>query len=623
MTQQKINLTQINADAGDDGNVIVVTPSGLAYASPDTLQGINIDISNDDSATIHYPVFVTGVGNQTAKISNSGNTLAFQPSTGDLSFAGTLTGGSVPWARLTDVPSTFAPSAHTHPLSDLSGIGGTPSASTYLRGDGVWATPAGGTFIGLSDTPSAYTAAAGRALAVNGTGNGVEFTPVLDLDGDTAPASLTLRSTGLAADAFFRMALDGGDEALLWADEADIVLVTNGIERMRVGTAGSVGINALPEHTLDIGGTLRTTGAATFNRVVAGTASATNGSRVLSAAFGAEFLPTIGTNRSSGGWVLGYGVWPSLSVIDEFVSGVSSALPRSALTIDTDLVWRTADSVTSALDTPVTMTERMRVSAAGALGITTIELGHASDTTLSRIAAGRVAIAGGEIAKLNGTQPFTTAQTFGAAVISATQYGYQYYNPGAGVDNKRWSWDLSATTLSLLAVNDAFNNAAPAFTVERSGFNISNVYLHAAGEQQIFTQSRSTAPNTTGAKVRHSDGNFHDIGLNVMPPQTINAAVTFARTHVGKTLVKDEATARTWSTPGSSDTTIPVGSTINLMNLGTNAITVAAGSGVTLSRINGTGAAATGSRTLAQGGIATLWKRSATSWVIWGNAGLS
>ena len=42
--------------------------------------------------------------------------------------------------RLSDART---PTAHTHGIADLTATG-TPSATTYLRGDGTWATPAGG-----------------------------------------------------------------------------------------------------------------------------------------------------------------------------------------------------------------------------------------------------------------------------------------------------------------------------------------------------------------------------------------------------------------------------------------------------------------------------------------------
>ena len=47
------------------------------------------------------------------------------------------------YADLSGRPTVMTPTAHTHGIADLTATG-TPSATTYLRGDGTWATPAGG-----------------------------------------------------------------------------------------------------------------------------------------------------------------------------------------------------------------------------------------------------------------------------------------------------------------------------------------------------------------------------------------------------------------------------------------------------------------------------------------------
>lgn len=55
------------------------------------------------------------------------------------------------WGNIDGKPATFAPTTHEHTVSDIDATG-TPSATTYLRGDGAWATPEGGGGGGLTFT---------------------------------------------------------------------------------------------------------------------------------------------------------------------------------------------------------------------------------------------------------------------------------------------------------------------------------------------------------------------------------------------------------------------------------------------------------------------------------------
>lgn len=64
-----------------------------------------------------------------------------------------------------------AASSHTHAVGDISATG-TPSASTYLRGDGSWSTPSGGGGASALDDLTDVTitpAASGHTLVHNGT----------------------------------------------------------------------------------------------------------------------------------------------------------------------------------------------------------------------------------------------------------------------------------------------------------------------------------------------------------------------------------------------------------------------------------------------------------------------
>lgn len=223
---------------------------------------------------------------------------------------------------------------------------------------------------------------------------------------------------------------------------------------------------------------------------------------------------------------------------------------------------------------------------------TTIELGHASDTTLARIAAGRVSIEGNEIATLSQAQTFTGGKEFSVPA--------EFADGSVGAPGITFSADTN-TGLYRIGTD---NMAIVTGSVARARFN------------------SATGGRTTGMLLFHADGSSYDAGFNVMPPRVLDAAITFAATDVGKILRKTSVTARTWTTPASTDTTIPIGAVINLQNGGSGAITIAAGAGVVLSWYTGATVTA-GSRTLGIGGVATLYRLDADSWQIWGNGGLT
>jgi hypothetical protein len=61
-------------------------------------------------------------------------------------------------------------------IGDISATG-TPSSSTYLRGDGTWSAGGGGAsdFTDLGDVPASYSGAAGKFVAVNVGATALEF----------------------------------------------------------------------------------------------------------------------------------------------------------------------------------------------------------------------------------------------------------------------------------------------------------------------------------------------------------------------------------------------------------------------------------------------------------------
>ena len=79
-------------------------------------------------------------------------------------------------------------------------FGGT--TYTYNATKGVWTAPSGGSFTGLSDTPSSLSGQGGKTLKVNSAGNAIEFTSVAAGDGQSPivytepPTNHTLNGDG-------------------------------------------------------------------------------------------------------------------------------------------------------------------------------------------------------------------------------------------------------------------------------------------------------------------------------------------------------------------------------------------------------------------------------------------
>ena len=104
-------------------------------------------------------------------------------------------------------------------------------------------------------------------------------------------------------------------------------------------------------------------------------------------------------------------------------------------------------------------------------------------------------------------------------------------------------------------------------------------------------------------------------GFNVMPVYEIDAADTFDLAHNGMLWHKDAGGAVTYTC--ANDATIPQGATYVVANEDTENVTIADGS-ITLRWFGGTGAPSTGDRTLAQGGVATVYKYADAEFWIWG-----
>jgi hypothetical protein len=110
-------------------------------------------------------------------------------------------------------------------------------------------------------------------------------------------------------------------------------------------------------------------------------------------------------------------------------------------------------------------------------------------------------------------------------------------------------------------------------------------------------------------------------GDSVLTPSSLSAAYTLVLTDAGKCLVHPAAdtTARAWTIPANASVAFAVGTVITIANTyGAGIISL----GITTDTLYLAGSSLTGTRSISSGGLATLIKVAATTWMISG-AGVS
>jgi hypothetical protein len=106
---------------------------------------------------------------------------------------------AVPWADISDKPTTFAPSTHTHDASALTGV-----LPVGLGGTGLSTGPASGGLYLRSSGPGAWSASAIQAADVPG------LSGKLDAAGGTVTGNLTLSGAGSLLDIGGNLRVGGG-----------------------------------------------------------------------------------------------------------------------------------------------------------------------------------------------------------------------------------------------------------------------------------------------------------------------------------------------------------------------------------------------------------------------------
>jgi len=188
-----------------------------------------------------------------------------------------------------------------------------------------------------------------------------------------------------------------------------------------------------------------------------------------------------------------------------------------------------------------------------------------------------------------------------------------FTDPFQQVTGTNARWDLTdgtvvarfmASTSVSAAVFGSTSNHAVSF---RSN-NIERLVIDSAGNYDF--KAGTLATNNASAS---------EVGYKGAPQNVQNGNYTLVLADAGKSIVKQSGGAgETITIPANASVAFPVGTVVLISNKGGGTLSVA----ITTDTLSLGGTTTTGTRTLADGALATLYKDSATSWTISG-AGVS
>jgi len=343
------------------------------------------------AGSTNAPTNINSINNGTSSVVVANNGSVALTSAGNLGLTIDTSGNTIVAGNLTVNGTTTTVNSTTLTVTDKNIELAKVSSPTDVTADG-----AGITIKGTSDktfnynnTNVAFTSSEHLQTA---TGKAVRFGGTVNYVGFVAPSTIAASVTWTlpAADAGtagFAL-VSNGSGTLSWAAAGAVItndttttvlypamgtVATGNLTDSRVSSSkfvfnantGSLFVNTTATQ-LNTGFTsqLNVNGA-----IVAGSNASTQGTIILQGYYGANgAITNFGTEQSSGGPSIGYGVYPSNSASGSFFSSTGVALGRGAYNISTGThSWYAGTSQTVSIGGAVAMTNTMTLSSAGVL----------------------------------------------------------------------------------------------------------------------------------------------------------------------------------------------------------------------------------------------------------------
>lgn len=216
------------------------------------------------------------------------------------------------------------------------------------------------------------------------------------------------------------------------------------------------------------------------------------------------------------------------------------------------------------------------------------------------------------------THATNAAASAAAAAASAAEAAAHI---GAATSADRWTTARTLTLGGDLTGSQSFDGSANftlTATIAADTIGDSELEAGAAVANIGYTPANKAGDTFTGDVVLASAPaslSITSAGFRGIPINTQDADYTLVIGDAGKMIRHTDTTARAYTIPPNSSVAFPVGTTVAVRNVGTGAVTLTQGAGVSI-RI--AGASTTGNKTVAQWGLCTIVKEDTDVWVATG-----
>ena len=336
--------------------------------------------------------------------------------------------------------------------------------------------------------------------------------------------------------------------------------------------------------------------------------------------------------------------------VDAAQSNITSLGTLTTLTVDNVIVNGTTIGHTG--DTDLMTLASGIVTVAGEVSATTLDIGGTNITSTAAelnlvdggTSAGTTAVAGsdGLITNDGGTMQQTTVDTFDTyfagttkTLTNKTLTSPTLTTPALGTPASGVATNLTGTAAGLTAGNVTTNANLTGHITSTGNAAVLGSFTSAQLSTALSDETGSgaavfaTSPTlVTPALGTPASGNLSGCtidgtnppGYKNIPQNSQSGAYTLVLTDAGKHIAhpSSDATARTYTIPAHSSVAYPVGTALTFTNMTSQVVTIA----ITSDTLYLAKAGTTGSRSLAQYGMATALKIEDTKWLISGN-GLS